>query len=172
VQSELGWSLSNEEIDMNSTTLTWIIVAIVVLAAVMVAAVVVGRSRRQEHSHRERARELRETAQADQIGVQRREAEAAKVDAQARMAQAEADARAADAAQLQAQARDQARQASESRSEVDAQLRRADEIDPDQPGKGQVDANPASRRDRGNGKDGSEPAAWESPSAQPPRHEA
>jgi hypothetical protein len=137
-----------------------------------VAAVVVGRSRRQQHSHRERARELRETAQADQITIQRRESEAAKVDAQARMAQAEADARAADAARLQAQAPDQARQVSESRSEIDAQLRRADEIGPDQPGNGPVDVNPAPRPDRGNGADGSEPAGWESRSAQPPRHEA
>ena len=117
---------------MDNGAVVWVVIALVVLALV-IAVVMVRRSHgaSRVEGQRDEARELRARAEADQVDLQRREAEAAKVDAQARMAQAEADARAADAAALQVQARERAEHADTSRAELDQQLRRADEIDPD-----------------------------------------
>ena len=68
--------------------------------------------------------------------MQRREAEATRVDAQARTAQAQVDAKSADAAALQAEAVQRGEHASRSRAEVDERLREADRIDPDVSGDG------------------------------------
>ena len=117
---------------MDNSTVTWIVIALVLLAVLVVVGAVLSRRRQaqQVEVQRKQARELREKAEVDRIEVQRREAEASRIDAQARLAQAEADARAADAAELQAKAREQAAHASGARSELDEQLRKADELDP------------------------------------------
>ena len=118
---------------MDNATVIWIIVVAVVLVAI-VATVLFRSQRRSRVDHkRTEAREIRLQADSDRIAIQRREAEVAKVDAAARMAQAEADLRATDAARLQTQARERSEDARGERSELNEKLRTADEIDPDVP---------------------------------------
>ena len=129
---------------MDTGAVVWIVVALVVLALVVVA-VMVRRSQgeRRVEGQREKAREIREGAQVDRVEVQRREADAAKVDAQARLAQAESRERAADAAALQTEAQQRTVHADSSRADLDERLRQADDIDPDvrtdEPGRKDVD---------------------------------
>lgn len=128
---------------MSSTARVIVALAVLVVIVVVVAIAARGRRARQVEGQRDKARELREQAGADRIEVQRREADAAKVDAQARMAQAEADAKAADAAALQAEAVQRGEHASGSREEVEERLRQADRIDPDVPGDDTTDGRNA-----------------------------
>jgi len=122
-----------EEVDMNNATVIWIIALAVVLVAI-VATVLFRTQRRSRVDHkRTEAREIRQQADSDRIAIQRREAEVAKVDAAARMAQAEADLQATDAALLQTQAQERSENARVERSELNEKLRTADEIDPDVP---------------------------------------
>lgn len=114
------------------STLTWIIVGLAVLALVVIAVILLRkRSSAQHEVHRAEAQELREEAMADQVEVQRREAAAARIDAEARLAQAEADAKSAEAAAMQRTARERSEEVAEARADVDHRLRRADELDPD-----------------------------------------
>lgn len=152
---------------MGDNAVIWIIVGVVVLALLVVLAVAL--SRRQGRVQLERrqneARELREKAAQDQIDVRHREAEAARVDAEARLAHADAEARAADAQAKEADARRRVEEVGEARAEAEADLRRADEIDPDVPEDG-------STRDASTVDDG--PPTNERPGsdAQRGRHEA
>lgn len=131
---------------MDNATVIWIIVVAVVLVAI-VAAVLFRSQRRSRVDHkRTEAHEIRLQADSDRIAIQRREAETAKVDAAARMAQAEADLRATDAAQLQTQARERSEHARGERSELNEKLRTADEIDPDVPNTTGRDDNVAGDR--------------------------
>ena len=76
-----------EEVDVNNSTVIWIIVVAVVLVAI-VATVLLRAQRRSRVDHKRTvAREIRLQADSDRIAIQRREAEAAKVDAAARMVQ-------------------------------------------------------------------------------------
>ena len=137
-------SHTNEGVDMDDTTVTWIIVAVVVLALIVAAVLLFGRASeaRRLESQRAKAHELRERAEADQVELQRREAEASRIDAEARLAQAEADARSADAARMQAEARERAQSLETSRAEVAKGLRKADEVDPDLPDRHSAAADP------------------------------
>jgi len=118
---------------VDNATVIWIIVVAVVLVAI-VATVLFRSQRRSRVDHkRTEAREIRLQADSNRIAIQRREAEAAKVDAAARMAQAEADLRATDAARLQTQAQERSEHARGERTEFNEKLRTADEIDPDVP---------------------------------------
>jgi hypothetical protein len=157
-----GQLVSRREVEMDNTILIWIIVAAVVLVAIVATVVM----RNRVTTQRARARKIREQADNDRIELERREAEAAKMDAEARMAQAEADARTADAALLQKQAQERSEHARDSRSEVDAQLRTADRIDPDVPDPARRDDDladggggrtSAEVPDRGSARDGSDP---------------
>ena len=118
---------------MDNATVIWVIVAVVVLVAIVATVSFRSRSRSRVERKRTVAREIRERADNDRIEIQRREAEAATVDAAARTAQAEADVRAADAALLQTQARERSEHTRGERSDLNEQLRTADEIDPDVP---------------------------------------
>ncbi len=105
-----------------------LIVAVVVIAAIIAAVVVVGRQRKTKQV--EHAESLRSEAGEQSRLVEQRESKASEVEAIARAAQAESDAKAAEAKRLALTAERQKAEASQQRSEVDNQLRKADEIDP------------------------------------------
>jgi flagellar biosynthesis/type III secretory pathway M-ring protein FliF/YscJ len=120
---------------MDNSTTVWIIVAIVALLLVALLVWFLARRSRtakdkRRVAQREEAGELRRRAEHDRIGVQEGEASAAKLDAEARLAQAEADRKAAEAARLQEAAHEHSAKVGESRAELDERLRRADELDP------------------------------------------
>jgi FtsZ-interacting cell division protein ZipA len=121
---------------MDTSTIIWIVVAIVVLAIVVWFLLRRSRAMKEKRlqHQRDEATELRRTAESERIEVQEREASAAKVDAEARLAQAEADRKAAEAARLQQEAQERSEQVGERRTHVEDRLRRADEVDPDHPG--------------------------------------
>ncbi len=115
---------------METSTIVWIIVAVVVLlAGIAVAVRMTGRQKLNRQ--RAKAEEIREQAAAQEGTVRRHEAEAAEQDALARQAQAEADQKAAEAERLRIEAEERATRAADSRAEHQDRLRSADEVDPD-----------------------------------------
>ena len=114
---------------MESSTWLWILLAVVALV-VLVAVIMAGRKKKLERD-RQRAHELREEAATKATDLQKREAQAREVEADAARARAEADRKAAEAERLEAEARDRAGAASAARAEHDAHLREADKLDPD-----------------------------------------
>lgn len=114
---------------MESSTWLWILLAVVALV-VLVAVIMAGRKKKLERD-RQRAHELREEAATKATDLQKREAQAREVEADAARARAEADRKAAEAERLEAEARERAGAASAARAEHDAHLREADKLDPD-----------------------------------------
>lgn len=114
---------------MESSSWLWILLAVVALV-VLVAVIMAGRKKKLERD-RERAHELREEAATKATDLQKREAHAREVEADAARARAEADRKAAEAERLEAEARERAGAASAARAEHDSRLREADKLDPD-----------------------------------------
>lgn len=118
---------------MDTSTVIWIIVAIVVVLAVIAIAVALARrtSAKKEVRNRERADELRAQAAATHEGIKRHQAEADAADARAREMRAEADRKIAEAKRMEADVRDKKSTLHEHVQRRDEVLRQADEIDPD-----------------------------------------
>lgn len=115
---------------MDTSTIVWIIVAVLVVLALIAVAVMLS-GRRKLDRQRAKAGDIRQQAASEETTVRRHEAEAAEHDAVARQARAEADRKAAEAEKLQLAAEERADQASTKRSEHSDRLRSADEVDPD-----------------------------------------
>lgn len=115
---------------MDTSTIVWIVVAVLVVLAV-IAVVVRLSGRRKLDRQRAKAGDIRQQAASEETTVRRHEAEAVEQDALARQARAEADRKAAEAEQLQLAAQERAEQASAKRTEHADLLRSADEVDPD-----------------------------------------
>ena len=113
---------------MDSSTVIWIVVAILVVLAV---ALFLWRSRGQEGAHRAKAAEIRETAAEHDRHLREQEAEATRTRAEAQLAEADAQQRQLEAERLATQADHRAQAADEVRSARDEQLRLADLHDPD-----------------------------------------
>jgi hypothetical protein len=118
---------------MDSSTVIWIVVAVVAVLVVLAVATLLSRkaSERKTERHRARAGELREQAAATQEGIRRHQAEADEVEARARAARAEADRKRAEAQQLEADAKEKKAVLHEHVERRDEVLQQADEIDPD-----------------------------------------
>lgn len=140
---------------MDTSTIVWIVVGVLVLLALVAVAVKLG-GRKKLDRQRAKAGEIRHQADSEESTVRRHEAEAAEQDALARQARAEADLKAAEAEKLQIQAEERAEQASGKRTEHQDRLRVADEVDPDVPndhaGESRADGTD-DRRDVGRGTD-------------------
>ena len=115
---------------MDTSTIIWIVVAVIVVAAVV--AVVMSRSgARRAESERAKAAQLREQATQHDRELRERETTAAETRAKAEMARVEAQKRELEAERLAAEADNRSQSAADLRSERDDQLRRADLRDPD-----------------------------------------
>jgi hypothetical protein len=112
-----------------STTVLWIIIAVVVVLVVAGVLIVAGRNRRHTRLHGE-AERIREEVGERTAHVERRGALADETAAKARAARAEADAKAAEAARLAERAELLHHESASGREELEAQLEHADEIDP------------------------------------------
>jgi FtsZ-interacting cell division protein ZipA len=115
---------------MTTSTIIWIVVAVIAAVSLIAAIAWVARNKRTEH-HRVQAGDMREKAVEQSHKVGQREALADETAAKARAAQAEAEAMSARAAGLHHQAQAHRSDAATSRGEVNRQFERADKIDPD-----------------------------------------
>ncbi len=115
---------------MDTSTIIWIIVAVVVVAAII--ALVVSRSgARRVEAQRDQAAEIRDKAVEHDRRLREDEARATEADAEAQMARAEAQKRELEAERLAAEADSRSESAAAVRRERDEQLRLADLRDPD-----------------------------------------
>ena len=115
---------------METSTLIWIVVAIVVVAAIV--ALLASRSgQRRAESERAKAAEIREEAQGHDRALREREASAAEARGRAEVAHAEAQQRELEAERLAAEAGNRSDDADAVRRERDEKLRLADSRDPD-----------------------------------------
>ena len=115
---------------MTTSTIVWIVVAVIAAALLVAAIAWVARRKRTEHQ-RVQAGDIRKKADEQSHKVGQREALADETAAKARAAQAEAEAMAARAVGLEHQAQAHRTDAGTSRSELNRQFERADKIDPD-----------------------------------------
>jgi Tfp pilus assembly protein PilE len=114
---------------MTTSTIVWIVVAAVAALLLIAGVAWLARSKRTQHRHME-AGKIRESAKQETLHVGQQEALAEETAAQARAAQAEADVKAAQASGLEQQAAARRGEAAGSRDQLNAQLDRADELDP------------------------------------------
>jgi type VI protein secretion system component VasK len=118
---------------MDSSTVIWIIIGVIVALVVIAAVVALGRrasARKAEHN-RQRAGELREQAAATEEGIRRHQAEVAATEARARELRAEADRKQAEAKRVEAEVRDRRSTLTAHVQRRDEALAEADELDPD-----------------------------------------
>lgn len=119
---------------MDTSTLIWIIIGIIVVAAIIVIVWFVtkrGRREAQLEAQRHRAAEMRSTAADTDLAAREREAEALRADAAARKAEADAAQARADAERLARESSERQEDAQRLRTEAEEHLRKADEVDPD-----------------------------------------
>lgn len=115
---------------MDTSTIIWIVVAVVVIGAII--AFLVSRSgTRREEASRAKAAEMREKAQEHDRRLRESEASAAEANARSEMARVEAQRRELEAERLATEAANRSEGASAVRRERDEQLRLADLRDPD-----------------------------------------
>ena len=115
---------------MDTSTIIWIVVAVVVIGAII--AFLVSRSgTRREDASRAKAAEIREKAQEHDRRLRESEASAAEANARSEMARVEAQKRELEAERLATEAANRSEGASAVRRERDEQLRLADLRDPD-----------------------------------------
>ncbi|MDT5080522.1 MAG: hypothetical protein QOJ80_5159 [Mycobacterium sp.] len=112
-----------------TNTVVWIIVAAVVVLLLILVAALFARSAR-DRKHSAEADRIRDEVREQSNRLEKREAIAAETDAKARAAAAEAEAKAAEAARLTDRASSHRDEAASSREHLDAELERADDIDP------------------------------------------
>lgn len=119
---------------MDTSTLIWIIIGIIVVVAVVIIVWFVtkrGRREAQLEAQRDRAAEIRSEAADTDLAAREREAEALRADAAARRAEADAVQAKADAERLARESGQQQEDAQRLRAETEDHLRKADEVDPD-----------------------------------------
>lgn len=124
---------------MDTATLIWIIIGIIVVAIIIVVAVMVSRrnsTKRLEAQHA-KAQEMREDARRTEMAAREREAQVAQARADSATAAAEAEQAKARAAQASIEAEraaatidDHRSDAEKLRAEQAEKLRKADELDP------------------------------------------
>jgi uncharacterized membrane-anchored protein YhcB (DUF1043 family) len=115
---------------METSTIIWVVVAIVVVGAVV--ALLASRSgKRRVESQRAKAAEIREEVQEHDRELREREAAAAEARGRAEMARAEAQKRELEAERLAAEAGSRLDDVDAVRRERDEKLRMADRRDPD-----------------------------------------
>lgn len=126
---------------MDTNLLMWTIVGVVVLIIVLAVAYYSSRRRREAkiEADRGRADEIRAQAQEDGLAARAHEADALRAEADAELARIDAERMERDAAARQSDAADL-------RAESEAQLRHADDIDPDTESARSVEPEPLSRR--------------------------
>jgi hypothetical protein len=113
---------------MESNTVVWIVVAVLVVIAI---AAVAFAARRRSHARRHmKAERIREEVTEHTAKVDKRAALADETAAKGRAAEADAQAKAAEAARLKAQASSHHDAVAESRAELEERRRRADHLDP------------------------------------------
>jgi hypothetical protein len=131
---------------MTTSSIVWIVA--VVVAAVLLAAAIAWAARNKRTEHRRvQAGDIRDKAVEQSHEVGQREALADETAAKARAAQAEAEALAAHAAGLQHQAQARHTEAATSRSDLNREFQRADNIDPDSPTSDTSRGDTAARQD-------------------------
>ena len=115
---------------METGTIIWIIVAIIVVGAI--AAFVLSRSgARRTEADRAKAAEIRDRPTSTTVSCVSGEASAAETKARAEMARVEAQKRELEAERLAAEADSRSESAAAVRQERDERIRRADRRDPD-----------------------------------------
>jgi FtsZ-interacting cell division protein ZipA len=115
---------------MDTSTIVWIVLAVIVVLAIV--AFVVSRSRgRRVEAERNKAAEMRNEAAEHDRRLRAQEAESAETRARAQLAEAEAQKRQLEAERLASEAEDRSQSAEAVRRERDERLRLADKRDPD-----------------------------------------
>lgn len=115
---------------METSTIVWIVVAVIVIGAVIAFLVTRSGARRTE-AGRAKAAEIREQATEHDRRLREREASAAEAQARSDLARVEAQKRELEAERLAEEAESRAGRAASVRQERDEQLRVADRHDPD-----------------------------------------
>lgn len=116
-----------------STTIVIVIIVVAVVIILLGAWLLMGK--RREHQRVE-AKGIRDRAAEQELEVGQRQARAEEAAARSRAAKAEGEVKAAQAEQLAQQAQVHRREAADSRTDVDKEWERADEIDPDSKSRG------------------------------------
>ncbi len=114
---------------MATSTIVWIVIAVVAVVLVLGALTWAGRSRRNHKLHGE-AERIRGEVEQESTQVARREALADETAAKARAAKAEAEVKAAEAARLEERAQTHRSAVETSRDDLDERRAHADTIDP------------------------------------------
>ena len=112
-----------------TNTVVWIVVAVVVVLLLILVVAFFARSAR-DRKHSAEADRIRDEVQVESTRVEKREAIAGETEAKARAAAAEAEAKAAEATRLADRATTHRSEAASSREHLDAELERADGMDP------------------------------------------
>lgn len=133
---------------MDSNSVIWIVIA--VLVGLLLIGVVLWAGRRQRDARRRaHAEELREQLRREDAELRHRESIAAETEAHARAIQAEADAKAAQAARLQNAAEGHRSAVESSREELEQRRRQAEKLAPvsgsGRPPEGRRDAHSSDR---------------------------
>jgi uncharacterized protein HemX len=114
---------------MATSTIVWIVVAVIALLVVIAVAAVFARKQR-ERSRIAKSDQIREQVRQDSVDVERREALARETAARARAAEAEAEAKAAEAERLKSHADKHFNHATDARSDLEERSSHADALDP------------------------------------------
>lgn len=110
---------------MATSTIVWIVVAVIALIVVIGAAAMLAHTQR-ERSRIAKSDEIREQVRQDSVEVERREALARETAARARAAEAEAEAKAAEAQRLKSHADKHFGHATDVRSDLEDRRSHAD----------------------------------------------
>ena len=119
---------------METSTIIWIIVGIIVVIAIIVIAVLMTNRRRHEahlEAERKKAADLRQNAYESDVARREREADAATAAAAAKQAEADAMQAKLESERLANESAAHQADAEQLRAETDERLRKADEVDPD-----------------------------------------
>ncbi|WP_448810610.1 hypothetical protein [Agromyces bauzanensis] len=119
---------------MDTSTIVWIIVGIIVVIAIAVIVwLVTSRRRREAHleSERRKAAELRQSAYESDVARREREAEAARAAAAAKQAEADAMQARLESERLARESAGHQSDAEKLRIEAEERLQKADAVDPD-----------------------------------------
>lgn len=134
---------------METSTIVWIIVGIVVVIAIAVVIwLLTSRQRREAHleSERRKAAELRQSAYETDVTRREREAEAARAAAAAKQAEADAAQARLESERLTRESVGHQSDAEKLRTEAEERLQKADALDPDVDTDRRDDVTDAERR--------------------------
>lgn len=119
---------------METSTIVWIIVGIIIVIAIIVFAYFATSRKRREakvEADRRKAAELRDDAYEKDVAARESQADAARTQAAAKQAEADAMKAKLDADRLASESTARAADAAELQAETDQRLRKADAVDPD-----------------------------------------